>query len=103
MSEIYRIGPCPANEEPAQSTDPDFHQKNKAECLAFITAIKRICGEPPEGARLTIETVVGGVRPYQSGAFASTTVNPLVSPSRCATSGRAPPPDRPLPLPPYPA
>lgn len=53
---MYYLGPCPAEEEAAQSTDPDFHEHNKAECRAYITAIKRVCGEPPEGATLRIKT-----------------------------------------------
>lgn len=55
MTGVFYLGPCPAEEDAAQSTDPDFHARNKAECLAYITAIKRVCGEPPEGATLRIK------------------------------------------------
>lgn len=56
MTEIYWLGPCPSDEQAAQSCDDNFHEANKAECRAFITAIKRVCGEPPEGAVLKIKS-----------------------------------------------
>jgi hypothetical protein len=56
MTETYWLGPCPSDEEPASTLDTDFHERNKAECRAFIQAIKRVCGEPPEGAVLRIKT-----------------------------------------------
>ncbi len=46
---------CPAEEEATSTLDPDFARKNKAECLAYIRAIKRVCGIPPEGAALRIK------------------------------------------------
>lgn len=56
MTETYWLGPCPADERAAQSTDADFDDKNRAECRAFIAAIVIVCGEPPPGAALRVKT-----------------------------------------------
>lgn len=52
--ESIGLGPAPAEEDCASTLDPDFAQANRAECLAYIQAIKRVCGNPPPGARLRI-------------------------------------------------
>ncbi len=56
MKDIFYLGPAPAEEECAQTVDNDFAARNKAECLQYITAIKRVCGEPPEEATLRIKS-----------------------------------------------
>jgi hypothetical protein len=56
MRDYLEIGPCPAEEEAAQLGTDGFDAANKAECLQFIKAIKRVCGEPPEGASLAIKS-----------------------------------------------
>ena len=65
MTGVFYLGPCPAEEEAAQSTAPDFNERNKAECLAYIAAIKKVCGEPPEGARLRVKTESHDYRAYR--------------------------------------
>lgn len=54
--DIVYLGSTPAEEECAQIGQPDYPEASKAECRAFITAIKRVCGEPPEGAVLRVKT-----------------------------------------------
>lgn len=56
---IIYLDSCPVEEEAAQTIDPDFARKNKAECLAFIQAIKRVCGQPPEGVSIRIKEETG--------------------------------------------
>jgi aminoglycoside phosphotransferase (APT) family kinase protein len=53
--ELIYLGPAPADETCAQTQDRDFERRSTAECLAYIQAIKRVCGEPPEGATLRIQ------------------------------------------------
>lgn len=59
MHDIYWLGSAPAEENCAQTTDPDFATRNKAECLAYIKAIRRVIGPEPEGARLAVKLESG--------------------------------------------
>lgn len=52
MAEVIEIGSSPCNEECAQVGQPDYPERSKAECRAFINQIKRVMGEPPEGVTL---------------------------------------------------
>lgn len=49
------LGPAPAEESCAQLGSDGYEERAPAECLAYIEAIKRVCGEPPLGARLKVE------------------------------------------------
>ena len=53
--ELIYLGPGPADERLAQTTQADFARRNKAECLAYLQAIRRVCGDPPAGAALRIQ------------------------------------------------
>lgn len=55
--QTLEIGGTPADEDCAQtgSSKYDYFELNRLECLAYITALKRKYGEPPEGARLVIK------------------------------------------------
>jgi hypothetical protein len=52
--ETIWIGPAPALESYAHLGEPDYARDAKAECRAFIDAIRKVCGREPEGARLAI-------------------------------------------------
>lgn len=54
MKDYLNIGPCPGDEQAAQVGSPDYHQKARRECRIFINMLRRIHGEEPTGARLTI-------------------------------------------------
>jgi hypothetical protein len=54
QKDVVYLGSAPAEEPCAQVGEPDYPEASKAECRAFIQAIKRVCGEPPEGAVLRI-------------------------------------------------
>jgi len=55
QKEIAWLGPAPAEEECAQLGSPDYEDRAKKECLAYIEAIRHVCGPEPEGARLRIK------------------------------------------------
>lgn len=52
--DVYWLGPCPAEEDAVQVGSPDYARNAKAQCRAYIDAIRAVCGHEPEGARLTI-------------------------------------------------
>lgn len=54
-TEKYHLGPAPADEACAQVGAEDYERRAKAECYAYIAAIKIVCGDPPPGAKLTVE------------------------------------------------
>ncbi len=54
--DVIYLGPAPANESCAQIGDSNYPEASKAECLAYIRAIKRVCGDPPEGAILRVKS-----------------------------------------------
>ncbi len=60
--DVIWLGPVPAEEECAQVGEPSYRSRATAECLQFIKAIKRKCGEPPDGAELKMGSV-----PHQQG------------------------------------
>lgn len=49
------LGAGPAEEEVAQVGSDGYEERAKAECRAYILAIKKVCGEPPQGAALKVE------------------------------------------------
>lgn len=56
MEETIEIGPGPCEEGCAQMCDTNYPERSRAECRAFINQIKRVMGEPPEGAGLFIKS-----------------------------------------------
>jgi hypothetical protein len=54
QKDVIFLGPAPAEEECAQIGDNDYHDRALRECREFITAIRKVCGEEPEGARLRV-------------------------------------------------
>jgi hypothetical protein len=53
--DVIWLGPAPAEEECAQVGRPNYREQVFAECRHYIEAIKKKCGEPPEGATLRIK------------------------------------------------
>lgn len=62
--DIYWLGPAPAGEDCVQVGSPDYARDAKAECRAYIEAIRKVCGREPEGARLTIKS-----QPHDFGSY----------------------------------
>jgi hypothetical protein len=64
MNDTYWLGAAPANEDCIQVGSPDYARDAKAECRAYIEAIRKVCGHEPEGARLTIKS-----QPHDYGSY----------------------------------
>lgn len=62
--DVYWLGPSPAEEDAVQVGAPDYTRDARAECQAYIEAIRKICGREPEGAKLTIKS-----QPHDFGAY----------------------------------
>jgi hypothetical protein len=54
--ETIWLGSSPALEQCAQVGETDYARDAKAECAAFIAAIRKVCGREPEGARLVVRS-----------------------------------------------
>ena len=54
-NDLVYLGPAPAEEPCAQVGEDDYSRKAKAECRAYIEAIRKVVGREPEGARLSIK------------------------------------------------
>lgn len=62
--EVLYIGPCPAEEDAVQIGEPDYPQRAKAQCRAFIEGIRKTLGHEPEGARLSVAS-----QPHDFGSY----------------------------------
>jgi hypothetical protein len=49
------LGPAPAEEDCAQVGRTDYEERARAECLAYIEAIRKVVGAEPDGARLRVK------------------------------------------------
>ena len=58
------VGPAPADESCVQVGDPDYARNAKAECRAYIEAIRKVVGREPDGARLTVKS-----NPHDFGTY----------------------------------
>ncbi len=54
MRDYLSVGSSPCNEECAQVGSVDYSEMARKECQRFIAEIRNVCGQEPEGARLTI-------------------------------------------------
>ncbi len=56
MRDFINIGPAPCDEKCAQVGEDTFPEQSRKECRAFMGQLKRVFGEPPEGAELRIKS-----------------------------------------------
>lgn len=56
MMDFMNIGCVPVDEECAQLGQKDYHERAKRECIVLINQLRRIHGDPPEGAHLRIKS-----------------------------------------------
>ncbi len=56
MREQMYIGSAPPMEDCAQVGSPDYHERARKECRAYIEVLRRKLGEEPEGAHLTVQS-----------------------------------------------
>lgn len=60
------IGDCPCDENTGLDLDdPDYRRKARIQCNAYISQLKRMHGEPPEGVRYVITW-----NPHDFGTYA---------------------------------
>ena len=64
IDEIY-LGCCPVDEEPSQSVDQDFREKNRAECERYRDLLVKLLGIPPKGATLYVKRQDHDFGPYR--------------------------------------
>lgn len=56
MRDYIEIGPTPCDEQCQQVGMPSYDsEKANAECWAFLNQIRRIMGDEPDGARLSVK------------------------------------------------
>jgi len=53
--ETLELGSTPYEEQCAQVGDPDYGERARRECIAFMDQVVRQHGEPPDGASLRIK------------------------------------------------
>jgi hypothetical protein len=56
MREYVEIGQAPCMEDCAQVGSSGYMERAMAECQAYIKAIRRVLGEEPNGARLSVKS-----------------------------------------------
>ena len=65
MTDYLEVGPTPSGEDCQQVGTPQYDAAMaRRECQQFITAIRRVCGEEPAGATLTIRS-----NPHDFGTY----------------------------------
>ena len=52
FTDSLSLGPAPAEEDPVQLGEADYASRAFRECRRYIEAIRKVCGEEPEGAQL---------------------------------------------------
>ena len=52
FTDSLSLGPAPAEEDPVQLGEADYASRAQRECRRYIEAIRKVCGEEPEGAQL---------------------------------------------------
>ena len=52
FTDSLSLGPAPAEEDPVQLGEADYASRAQRECRRYIEAIRKLCGEEPEGAQL---------------------------------------------------
>lgn len=66
MRDSMYLGSTPYGEDCAQVGSPDYAERGRKECRAFIAQLKRQFGEPPDGCRLTVKS-----EPHDFGSYYS--------------------------------
>ena len=64
MFEHVSIGASPINEQCAQVGAADYHERSFKETRAYVNQLRRVLGEEPEGASLSVKS-----QPHDFGAY----------------------------------
>lgn len=66
MRDFIDVGSSPSDETCAQVGSDDYHPLARKECRAYIAQLRRVLGNEPEGARLSIKG-----NPHDFGTYLS--------------------------------
>lgn len=59
MQDCLEIGGAPSFEECAMVGEPDYSERSRKECQAFLSQLMRKFPNPPEGAKLAVKSEAG--------------------------------------------
>lgn len=59
MKDYLEIGCAPSFEDCAQVGEPDYPERSRKECQAFLNQLMRKFSNPPDGAKLSVRTEGG--------------------------------------------
>jgi hypothetical protein len=66
MKDFIDVGSSPHGEDCAQVGSDDYHDRARRECRAYIAQLRRVFGDEPEGARLSVKS-----NPHDFGTYLS--------------------------------
>ena len=66
MQDCLDLGSTPSQEDCAQVGREDYHLRARRECRAYINQLRRMFGEEPDGARLSVKS-----NPHDFGSYLS--------------------------------
>ena len=69
MQDCLDLGSSPSHEDCAQVGRDDYYELARRECRAYIGQLRRLLGDEPEGARLSVKS-----NPHDFGTYLSVVV-----------------------------
>jgi hypothetical protein len=66
MRDCIDLGPSPTEEECAQVGQDDYRDRARRECRAYLHQLRRLFGDEPEGAQLSVKS-----NPHDFGSYLS--------------------------------
>jgi hypothetical protein len=66
MRDCIDLGPSPTEEDCAQVGSDDYFDRARRECRAYIHQLRRLLGDEPEGAQLSVKS-----NPHDFGSYLS--------------------------------
>lgn len=66
MQDCLDLGSSPSQEDCAQVGREDYHPRARRECRAYVHQLRRMFGEEPDGARLSVKS-----NPHDFGSYLS--------------------------------
>jgi len=68
MNDFIDVGSAPACEDCAQVRSPDYDDRARRECWAYVNQLRRMFGPEPDGAYLSVRS-----NPHDFGTYLSVT------------------------------
>ena len=66
MRDCIDLGPAPSEEDCAQVGREDYPERARRECRAYLSQLRRLLGDEPDGARLSVNS-----NPHDFGSYLS--------------------------------